>query len=77
MIVKAIIDLARNLGLKSVAEGVETHQALVRLRELGCKAAQGYLISKPLPPAELLAWAAELRINQGRHIRPPGNLSLP
>ncbi len=48
IIVKSIIDLAHNLGLSVVAEGVETRNILDQLIVLGCDIAQGYLISKPL-----------------------------
>jgi len=48
-IVRSTIDLAHNMGLVVVAEGVETRKALMLLNELGCDTAQGYLISKPLP----------------------------
>lgn len=56
VIVKSTIDLAHTLGLKVVAEGVETIDAWHSLRELGCDVAQGYLIAKPLPPAEFERW---------------------
>ena len=52
-IVSAVIDLARNLGLRSVGEGVETAQQLARLRELGCDEGQGYLFARPAPASEL------------------------
>ena len=55
-IVRSTIDLAHNLGMKAVAEGVETENAWGKLRELGCDLAQGYYMSKPLPPEELTAW---------------------
>lgn len=48
-IVRSTIDLAHNMGLVVVAEGVETRKALMLLNKLGCDTAQGYLISKPLP----------------------------
>lgn len=58
MIVRSTIDLAHNLGLATVAEGVETEQVLQRLREMGCDQAQGYLISRPLSPDDLLSYLA-------------------
>ncbi len=57
-IVHATIDLAHNLGLKVVAEGVETEAALAVLKRLNCDYAQGYYLSRPLPPDELLSWLA-------------------
>ncbi len=56
VIVRSTIDLARNLGLHVVAEGVETEQAWDRLSELGCTLAQGYYLSRPVPAAELTEW---------------------
>ena len=47
-IVRVIVMLAHNLGLKVVAEGVETQAQLNLLREIGCERAQGYLFSKPV-----------------------------
>jgi diguanylate cyclase (GGDEF)-like protein len=57
-IVRSTIDLAHNLGLTVVAEGVENGGVLARLRELGCDEMQGYLVSRPQPVAEFSAWAA-------------------
>lgn len=56
MIVRATIDLAHNLGLAAVAEGVESQEAWDKLHELGCDSAQGYHMSKPLPPDKFLEW---------------------
>lgn len=54
-IAKAIISLGHELDLKVIAEGVETEQQLEFLRAHGCDEMQGYLFSRPVPPAELAA----------------------
>ena len=48
-IVKAVVDLGESLGITTTAEGVETSEQLVRVREQGCSEIQGYLFGKPLP----------------------------
>ncbi len=50
------IDLAHNLGLNTVAEGVETEQVLDTLKKMHCDHAQGYLISRPLSPDDFLSY---------------------
>ncbi len=55
-LVHAMINLAHNLNLEVVAEGVETPEQLALLRLFGCDQVQGYLISKPLPLAELVEY---------------------
>lgn len=55
-IVSAIISLANSLGLKTIAEGVETSGQLEFLREQGCHEVQGYHVSKPLPVDQLEAF---------------------
>ena len=52
-IVRSIIDLGHNLGLRVVGEGVETDNVLIALREAGCDVAQGFLLARPKPAAEL------------------------
>jgi EAL domain-containing protein (putative c-di-GMP-specific phosphodiesterase class I) len=52
-LVRAMINLAHNLHLEVVAEGVENAEQLALLRQFGCDQVQGYLISKPLPLADL------------------------
>jgi EAL domain-containing protein (putative c-di-GMP-specific phosphodiesterase class I) len=54
-IVKAIIGLGISLGISTTAEGVETEEQLNRLRAEGCTDIQGYLLSKPVPAAEVEA----------------------
>ena len=63
-IVRSTIDLGRNLGLDVVAEGVENEQVWDRLRRLGCTAAQGYYLSRPVPAAELQAWLEQRRVTR-------------
>lgn len=55
-IVKSTIDLAHNMGLKVIAEGVEDRETYAELAALGCDEAQGYYMSRPLPPSELIEW---------------------
>ena len=61
-IVRSTIDLARNLGLRVVAEGVEDRGVRDQLAALGCDLGQGYYFSRPLDGATLAAWAAEQRM---------------
>ncbi|NOQ89417.1 MAG: EAL domain-containing protein [Gammaproteobacteria bacterium] len=55
-IVKAAIDLAHNLDLKVVAEGVEDELTLDKLADMGCDYAQGYYMAKPMPCEQLMTW---------------------
>ena len=50
---RAIVALGRTLGLTIVAEGIEERGQLDRLRELGCQLGQGFLLGRPVPPADL------------------------
>lgn len=63
-IVKAIIQLGQSLGLKIVAEGVETADQLTLLQTYGCDIAQGYLIGHPLPAAAFSQLLAQSVINR-------------
>jgi diguanylate cyclase (GGDEF)-like protein len=56
VIVRSTVDLARNLGLRVVAEGVETAETYDQLAAYGCHAAQGYHLSRPLPAPALTRW---------------------
>ena len=58
-IVRSTIELAHNLGLTVVAEGLETIKAWAMLARLGCDEGQGYYISKPMPQDQFIAWAKE------------------
>ncbi|WP_214323402.1 putative bifunctional diguanylate cyclase/phosphodiesterase [Nonomuraea sediminis] len=58
-IVRSIVDLVRSLGLRSVAEGVESDEIAIRLAEMGCCMGQGWLFSEPMPAAEATVWLRE------------------
>lgn len=58
-IVEASIAMARQLGMRTVAEGIETYRDWDTLRELHCDLAQGYFISKPLTAEDVLPWIAQ------------------
>jgi len=56
VMVQKTIELAHDLGMRVVAEGVETLEQLEYLRESGCDVVQGYLFSRPLPMEQLVGW---------------------
>lgn len=61
-LVRSTVNLAHELGLKVVAEGVEDPECLQFLKSIGCDMAQGYLISRPLPAADLIRLMETSRI---------------
>ena len=63
IIVSSTINLAHNLGLKVVAEGVECRETLEKLREIGCDQAQGYFIGLPMCSAVAGEWMARQDFN--------------
>jgi EAL domain-containing protein (putative c-di-GMP-specific phosphodiesterase class I) len=58
-IVKTIVNLARDLGMRAAAEGIETGDQLDRLRELGCTYRQGFFIARPAEAATAQALLAK------------------
>jgi EAL domain-containing protein (putative c-di-GMP-specific phosphodiesterase class I) len=70
-IVRSIIDLASALGLRVVAEGVETQEAWDRLAVYGCDAAQGWYLSKAMPAADITTW-----LRQFGHNAPAGRAAV-
>ncbi len=58
-VIKCIVDLSKSLGVRSVAEGVESQSVRQYLTELGCDAFQGFLVSKPVNEDNLLVWSRE------------------
>jgi predicted signal transduction protein with EAL and GGDEF domain len=59
IIVQSIIELAHNLGMETVAEGVETTAATEFLHRFGCNSMQGFLIARPMPLREAMAWMSK------------------
>ena len=64
--VAGVVRLGHDLDLTVVAEGIEDHETLVALQELGCDVGQGFLFAKPLPAAELEAWLDAVIRRNGR-----------
>jgi len=74
MIVHSTIDLAHNLGLRVVAEGVENQAILEQLRVQGCDFVQGYHLCRPLPPDLLQQWLSDRqRVNMSPSARLPAS----
>jgi EAL domain-containing protein (putative c-di-GMP-specific phosphodiesterase class I) len=61
IIVRSVIDLGRNLGLETVAEGVEDHDTWNELSALGCDSAQGYYLARPMEAANFVVWLRDER----------------
>lgn len=77
-IVRAIIELCRELGLQTVAEGVECYEQQAFLTQSGCSMAQGYGIARPMPLVDTLAWMAKVERNSSvlaLHSREPLEVS--
>ena len=57
-IVRSTIDLGHNMGLRVVAEGIETEVAWQLLKKMGCDQGQGYFMSRPIAATQLVEWIA-------------------
>jgi diguanylate cyclase len=75
VIVRSIIDLGHNLGLKVVAEGVETVESREMLRAFDCDEAQGYFYSRPIPDYAIAKALAEHATVVSRHVEPSEDTS--
>lgn len=58
-VIESSVQLGKDLGLETVAEGVETRDDLLYLKQVGCEVAQGYFVARPMAGEELLSWAEE------------------
>jgi diguanylate cyclase (GGDEF)-like protein/PAS domain S-box-containing protein len=73
-IVTAIINMGRNLGMRIVAEGVETSQEVAILESMGCEVAQGYYFSRPVSSADFATlFARQIRAKEARVHASPAN----
>jgi EAL domain-containing protein (putative c-di-GMP-specific phosphodiesterase class I)/CheY-like chemotaxis protein len=70
VILHSALELAERLGITAVAEGVETLEDWRLLQELGCVVGQGYLIARPMPGDDLIAWLKEYR-GRRQELMPP------
>lgn len=61
-IVRSIIEMSHTLGLKVIAEGIETGDVQDMLRELGCDVGQGYGIGRPMPESQAAAWLQSVTV---------------
>jgi EAL domain-containing protein (putative c-di-GMP-specific phosphodiesterase class I) len=83
IVVRSTIELAHNLGLRTVAEGIEDAFTFERLRALGCELAQGFHMSKPLPASGLVRWwdvhteASAGAANEAATTETPSGLIIP
>jgi EAL domain-containing protein (putative c-di-GMP-specific phosphodiesterase class I) len=59
VVVRSAIEMGHSLGLKVVAEGIETEAAAERLRRMGCDVVQGYFYARPMPCGDLEKWLAD------------------
>lgn len=72
-IVDSMVELADNLGMGIIAEGVESEEQIERLLELGVTAAQGYYFAKPMPAKEFIEFAENLELKEIEASRTSGN----
>ncbi len=63
-IVRAIVAMGRSLGLRVIAEGVETEAQAKFLQSIGCDESQGYLYAKPMVASEFEAWLTRRKSSQ-------------
>jgi diguanylate cyclase (GGDEF)-like protein len=69
VIVRSTTELAQRLGLRVVAEGVETAAVLARLKRVGCEEAQGFFLQRPAPAANIQRWISQDERRTPRHPR--------
>lgn len=73
-VVESLVEVSRSMGLRSLAEGVETVSQLDRLRAAGCDFVQGYYISRPLPASAVLSYVESSRATAGFPVSDPAGI---
>ena len=76
-IVRAVISLARDLGISVVAEGVENQESWDRLAELECELVQGYFLARPMPAKAMGVWLSQRLATFATPLRPDRDLGQP
>lgn len=76
MMIEHTIAIAHQLGLKTVAEGVETKCEYDLMTTLGCKHVQGFFVARPMPSSEFLAWIRDRRVDVGTATRKATDVRL-
>lgn len=69
-VVRATVTLAHDLGMRVVAEGVETRTAWARIADLGCEVIQGYVLARPIPGPDTIPWLQDAVASAGLFHRP-------
>ena len=69
-IVRAVIRLGTELGVRVIAEGIEDEETLTRLHGMGCGYAQGFLLGRPMPEADFVAWLARRPARRATQLSP-------
>jgi diguanylate cyclase (GGDEF)-like protein len=67
-IVASTVEMARSMGLRTVAEGVENEYTRGLLAELGCTLAQGWVTARPMPAEQFSAWLTDYEVSAGRSV---------
>jgi EAL domain-containing protein (putative c-di-GMP-specific phosphodiesterase class I) len=76
MIVSSTIDLSHSLGMRVVAEGVETQATMAELQRLGCDVLQGFAIARPQDREAITGWLAGRPVGQGMGHEPARPLTV-
>ena len=74
IMVKTLIAMSKNLGLSTVAEGVEDQESIELLTKMGCSTAQGFYLSRPLPKEDITLWLEQADCDTDDDLNPETRL---